>query len=178
MKKVLFTHIVILICFKSFCQDLKVNSNINPFLLKPKWLNGYLETTSFRDGKELNVVRDLTLWGKTNNPSVFISKKNEYLYNYKALIENNGLCPYGYKVPSYDDIYYSSIEIENNFFDPQKFSYKNKVKIYPYIINFIDDYLFLTPTTEIDLATTTGNESIYEFKTAIVNVKSRAIVEF
>lgn len=178
MKKKLLTYIIILICIKSFCQDLKVNSNINPFLLKPKWMNGYLETTSFRDGKELNIVRDLTLWGKTNNPSVFISKKNEYLYNYNALIENNALCPYGYKVPSYDDIFDSQIEIENNFFDPQKFSDKNKVKIYPYINHFIDDYLFLTPTTEIYLATTTENESIYEFNTAIVNVKSRAIEEW
>ncbi len=158
---------------------MKVKSNINPFLLTPKWMNGYLETTSFRDGKELNIVRDMTLWGKTNNPSVFISKKNEYLYNYKALIENNGLCPYGYKVPSHFDIYNSFIEIDNNTVNYKENSEKNKLKLYPQIDYLNDQYYFSTKNTEIFLATTTtSDESIYEYMAAIVNIKSLNVEEW
>ena len=176
--KILISNIIFFVCFQSISQNFIVHSNINPFLLKPKWINGFLETKHFRDGTELNIVSDLKNWGLNNNPSVFISKKNEYLYNYNALIDNKELCPFGYKVPSYNDLENSIIQIDNYIIYNNEISNKNIITSYPYINHFVDEYLFLTPRTEIYLATTTANESIYEFTSAIVNIKSKFLEEW
>ena len=143
------------------------NSNINIIFLSPKWTNEYLQTTVFRDGKELNIVRDITFWGLTNKPSVFITPENQYLYNYKALIENNGLCPFGYKIPNYNDIKNALINLDNQN------SNQLKIKNYPYISQFQDEFVISTPKDETFLGTTTEEKDIYEFTSAIITLKSK-----
>jgi hypothetical protein len=74
-------------------------------------MDNYLKTSVFRDGTELIISYDIANWGGDNNPTVFVTKNNDFLYNYNAIMENKGICPIGYKVPDFIEVSKSQIDI-------------------------------------------------------------------
>ena len=80
---------------------------------KQVWMLENLNVATFKNGVEIPKVQDESAWSKAVNNQqpawcyYYNDKKNGdkfgKLYNWYAVVDNNGLCPQGWHVPSYDE---------------------------------------------------------------------------
>ena len=80
---------------------------------KQVWMLENLNVATFKNGVEIPKVQDESAWikaGENQQPAwcyYYNDKKNGdkfgKLYNWYAVVDNNGLCPQGWHVPSYDE---------------------------------------------------------------------------
>lgn len=78
---------------------------------KQVWLKQNLEVTHYRDGSQIPQVADEQKWSLLTNGGYCLGVKNpeEYknrygvLYNYYSVIDERGLCPKGWHVPSKEE---------------------------------------------------------------------------
>ena len=76
------------------------------------WFKENLRTTQWRNGEDLQVIEDGNGWSSTNDASTCVFpgqpvidglSRAGNLYNWYATIDERGLCPAGFIVPSYND---------------------------------------------------------------------------
>ena len=76
------------------------------------WFKENLRTTQWRNGEDLQVIEDNNAWSSTNDagtcvfpdqPLIDGLSRAGNLYNWYATIDERGLCPVGFIVPSYND---------------------------------------------------------------------------
>lgn len=155
-----------LIGFISYSQDrnnVYSNVELNPLQ------NKYLDVTSFRNGDPLEIsfndtITWKTLQSKKNTPAVFVSKKGEHFYNYFAISDRRGLCPYGFRVPSFDEIYSLNIDLINESNKTENSDLRIKIEPYGYLDNTNGSIILQNPTKSVFLGTIDkGNEQNYFF---------------
>jgi uncharacterized protein (TIGR02145 family) len=71
------------------------------------WMSENLKTTHFKNGKEIELIDGTVNWEQTKASGWCYYQNDEYnnkvygkLYNYYAAIDDNGLCPAGWHLPS------------------------------------------------------------------------------
>jgi uncharacterized protein (TIGR02145 family) len=69
------------------------------------WITEDLKTTHFNDGKPIPLVEEINSWIQLNSPAYctpppFIKNTNDGLLYNHYVVENNNVCPQGFKVPT------------------------------------------------------------------------------
>lgn len=67
------------------------------------WTVKNLETTKFEDGSNISLIQDDLLWASTTTSAYCTYTGYGKLYNYYAVVDNRGLCPLGWHVPTDDE---------------------------------------------------------------------------
>jgi len=94
-------------CSGSLVQDVMSNYYSTVNIGTQTWLKENLMTTSYNDGSVIPNITDTTLWKNAtvgaysyyNNTSACFGP----LYNWFVATDTRGVCPTGYKIPSYQD---------------------------------------------------------------------------
>ena len=80
------------------------------------WFAENLRETEFQNGEKLNNIIDNEKWNNTSAPAFSYfdnNPNNEVLYNWYA-VENNNICPEGFRVPTREDFEILFNEVRNN----------------------------------------------------------------
>ena len=141
-------------------------TNVDTNYLRPKWQKANLAVTTFQNGENLTYCDDIISWrnaySKIEQDLLFISKNQDFYYNYTAIVDERELCPFGYKIPELSDFYNSKFEIINNINSQQES--ENSVSVYPTgFITQNDIKISLEEFPKSDRSTFLATLSPYEF---------------
>lgn len=111
MKKIKGIHLIYVLCFSIkwtsyFSQDVIINGQT--------WMTKNLNVTKFRNGDQIPQAKSSEDWinAYNNEQAAWCYYNNDpengekygKLYNWYAIIDNRGLAPYGYHIPTYDEL--------------------------------------------------------------------------
>ena len=113
-----------------------LSQNTNVTLPKPKIETRNLESVLFQNGQRLKIIRETdqdfeTSWAKNSeNPTVLITRSDEYLYNYNSIVDERNICPTGFRVIAKSDVenFATHKTTKYNIYISK---YSNDLEIYP-----------------------------------------------
>ena len=89
-----------------FVQDIDGNSYEIVVIGGTSWFANDLRVTRFRDGSPIDILdtADQATWGQGG--SIFVHRVNDtnhYYYDFYSILNEKGICPSGYRVPTVQD---------------------------------------------------------------------------